>query len=62
MQDDQNMTERVYKYIPDIDWSNDKTNTDKGILEMCGFSNKDSKEFTKYCENYIANIDNKESK
>ena len=57
MQDDQNMTERCYKYIPDIDWSNDKTITDAGILEMCGFTKKESKEFANYCENFISNID-----
>ena len=57
MQDDQNMTERVYKYIPDIDWTDDRTKTDEGILEMVGFSKEESKEFADYTKNYMAKID-----
>lgn len=58
MQDDQNMTSRVYKYIPDIDWSDNKTLTDDGILELCGFSHNDAIEFSTYCKEYIEKLDN----
>ena len=55
-QDDQNMPIRVLKYIPDIDWSDDKTLTDEGILEMCGFTKNEAKEFAKYCEDFMNNV------
>ncbi len=48
MQDDQNMTERCYQYIPDIDWNDDKTKTDFGILQLCGFTDAEAKEFSDY--------------
>lgn len=57
MQDDQNMTARCYEYIPDIDWTDDRTKTDEGILEMVGFSKEESKEFADYTKNYMAKID-----
>ena len=57
LQDDQSMTERVYKYIPDIDWSDDRTKTDEGILEMVGFSKEESKEFADYTKNYMDKVD-----
>ncbi len=59
LQDDQNMSARVYKYIPDIDWADDRTHTDEGILEMVGFSKEESKEFAEYTKNYINKIDEK---
>lgn len=58
MQDDQSMTKRCYQYIPDIDWSDNKTLTDDGILELCGFSNNDAIEFSTYCKEYIEKLDN----
>ena len=57
MQDDQNMTARCYQYIPDIDWSNSKTQTDEGILEMLGFNEEQAKEFAVYVKDYITKVD-----
>lgn len=53
MQTDQGMTTRCYQYIPDIDWSDSKTQTDEGILEMVGCSKKEAKEFAKYVKDYV---------
>lgn len=53
MQTDQGMTKRCYQYIPDIDWSDSKTQTDEGILEMVGFSKKEAKEFAKYVKDFV---------
>lgn len=58
VQDDQSMKIRVYEYIPDIDWSDERTKTDEGILEMCGCTKKEAKEFANYCKTYMENIDN----
>lgn len=60
-QDDQNMSLRTLQYIPDIDWSDNKTLTDEGILEMCECTNKEAKEFAKYCSDYIEKIDKKDN-
>lgn len=57
MQEDQNMALKVFAYIPDIDWTDDRTKTDEGILEMVGFSKEESKEFADYTKNYMAKID-----
>lgn len=59
LQDDQNMTSRVRTYIPDIDWNDDQSQTDVGILLLTGFSKKDAEEFSNYCENFINAIDEK---
>ena len=56
-QEDQNMALKVFAYIPDIDWTDDRTKTDEGILEMVGFSKEESKEFAEYTKNYMAKID-----
>lgn len=57
VQDDQNMKIRCYEYIPDIDWSNSKTQTDVGILEMVGCSKENAKEFAKYVKDYMDKVD-----
>lgn len=57
MQTDQGMTTRCYQYIPDIDWSDSKTLTDEGILEMVGCSKKEAKEFAKYAKDYVEKFD-----
>lgn len=56
MQDDQNLTARCYKYIPDIDWNDNRSVTDAGILEMCGFTKNEAKEFAKYCKDFMNNV------
>lgn len=57
MQDNRHMTARCYQYIPNIDWSDSKTQTDEGILEMVGFSKKEAKEFAKYVKDFVEKFD-----
>lgn len=58
-QDDQNMAWRVYKYIPNIDWSDDRVKTDEGLLQMCGCPADKAKEYAEYCKKIIEEVDNK---
>ena len=58
--DDQNMGyKKCYKYIPAIDWSNDKVKTDEGLLEICGCPKDKCKEYAEYCEKIIDEVDKK---
>lgn len=57
MQYDQSMTARCYKYIPNIDWNDSKTQTDEGILEMLGFNEEQAKEFAKYVKDHMDKVD-----
>ena len=59
LQDDQNMTPRVYKYIPNIDWSDDRVKTDEGLLEVCGCPKDKCKEYADYCRKVIEEVDNR---
>ena len=56
-QDDQNMNNKCYKYIADIDWENKKVKTDEGILELCGCSKDKCKEYAEYCKSIINELD-----
>ena len=58
-QDDQNMVPRVYKYIPNIDWSDDRVKTDEGLLQVCGCPADKAKEYAEYCKKIIEEVDNK---
>lgn len=58
-QDDQNMATRVYRYIPNIDWSDDRVKTDEGLLQMCGCPTDKAKEYTEYCKKIIEEVDKK---
>lgn len=58
-QDDQNMATRVYKYIPNIDWSDDRVKTDEGLLQMCGCPTDKAKEYAEYCKKIIEEVNNK---
>ena len=58
-QDDQNMVTRVYKYIPNIDWSDDRVTTDEGLLQMCGCPADKAKEYAEYCKKIIEEVDKK---
>ena len=58
-QDDQNMHRRVYKYIPNIDWSDDRVKTDEGLLQMCGCPADKAKEYAEYCKKIIEEVDKK---
>ena len=46
-----------YKYIPDINWEDDKTKTDEGILELCGCPVDKAKEFVEYCRKKMDEVD-----
>ena len=48
-----------YKYIPNINWKDDKVKTDEGILELCGCLKEKAKEYSEYCKNIINKINEK---
>ena len=48
---------KSYKYIPDIDWENDKAKTDEVLLELCGCPKDKCKEYADYCKKIIDEID-----
>ena len=56
-QDDQTMNNKCYKYIPDIDWSDDRVRTDEGLLEVCGCPKDKCKEYADYCKKIIDEVD-----
>ena len=57
---DQNMgIKRVYKYVPAIDWEDERCLTDEGILEMCGCPKDKAKEYAEYCKKIIDEVDRK---
>ena len=51
------MIKKTYKYIPAINWENERCLTDAGILEMCGCPKDKAKEYAKYVKNYVENRD-----
>lgn len=46
-----------YKYIPNINWKDDKVKTDEGILELCGCPKDKCKEYADYCKEQIEKFD-----
>ena len=58
-QDDQNMVPRVYKYIPAINWEDDRVKTDEGLLQVCGCPADKAKEYAEYCKKIIEEVDKK---
>lgn len=50
---------RTYKYIPAIDWEDERCLTDEGLLEMCGCPKDKCKEYAEYCKKIIDNVDRK---
>ena len=56
-QKDQSMGNKVYKYIPSIDWGDERCLTDEGLLEMCGCPKDKAKEYAKYVKNYVEERD-----
>ena len=58
-QDDQNMGRRVYKYIPAINWEDDRVKTDEGLLQMCGCPVDKAKEYAEYCKKIIEEVNKK---
>lgn len=57
LQDDQSMTKRVYKHIPDINWADERVKTDEGLLEVCGCPKDKCKEYADYCKKIIEQVD-----
>ena len=55
-QDDRTLRRKVYKYIPDIDWSDDRVKTDEGLLEVCGCPKDKCKEYAEYCKKIIEEV------
>lgn len=53
VQEDQNMKKKCFQYVPDIDWSDNKTKTDEGILEICGCDIEKISNFVEYCNKYV---------
>ena len=56
-QKDQNITQKLYKYIPAIDWEDSRCLTDEGLLEMCGCPLDKAKEYAEYVKNYVETRD-----
>lgn len=55
---DQNMVaSRMYKYVPAIDWEDERCLTDEGLLEMCGCPKDKAKEYAEYVKNYVEERD-----
>ena len=55
---DQSMSiNRVYKYVPAIDWEDERCLTDEGLLEMCGCSKDKAKEYAEYVKKYVEERD-----
>ena len=50
---------KTYKYIPAIDWEDERCLTDEGLLEMCGCPKDKAKEYAEYCKKIINEVDRK---
>lgn len=50
---------KTYKYVPAIDWEDERCLTDEGILEMCGCPKDKAKEYAEYVKNYVEEQDKK---
>ena len=59
LQDDQQMFIRVYKYVPAINWEDDRVKTDEGLLQVCGCPADKAKEYAEYCKKIIEEVDKK---
>ena len=58
LQIDHNMVAgRVYKYVPAIDWEDERCLTDEGLLEICGCPKDKAKEYAEYVKNYVEERD-----
>lgn len=49
----------AYKYVPNINWEDDRVLTDEGLLEVCGCPKDKAKEYAEYCEQRMKIIDKK---
>ena len=59
-QTDQALPIYLYKYIPNINWEDDRVRTDEGLLEVCGCPKDKCKEYSDYCKKIIEDVDNNE--
>ena len=50
---------KSYRYVPDIDWTDDRVKTDEGLLEVCGCPKDKCKEYANYCKKIIDKVDKK---
>lgn len=57
IQDNQSLSVLHYRYIPDIDWEDDRVKTDEGLLEVCGCPKDKCKEYADYCRKVIEEKD-----
>lgn len=57
-QSNQHMYEKVYRYIPSIDWSDPMTHTDAGILQMLGMNYDEAEKAAAYTKKIIDELDN----
>lgn len=58
LQIDHNMVAgRVYKYVPAIDWEDERCLTDEGLLEICGCPKDKTMEYVEYVKNYVEERD-----
>lgn len=46
-----------YKYVPAINWEDERCLTDEGLLEICGCPKDKAKEYTEYVKNYVEERD-----
>ena len=53
------LANRVYRYIPAIDWEDERCLTDEGLLEVCGCPKDKAKEYAEYCKKIIDEVDRK---
>jgi len=53
------LAKKVYKYIPAINWEDDRVKTDEGLLEVCGCPKDKCKEYAEYCKKVIDKVDKK---
>lgn len=56
-QKDQNLTQGLYKYVPAINWEDERCLNDEGLLEMCGCPKDKAKEYAEYVKNYVEERD-----
>lgn len=48
---------KTYKYVPAIDWEDERCLTDEGLLEICGCPKDKAKEYAEYVKNYVEERD-----
>ena len=48
---------KTYKYIPAINWEDERCLTDEGLLEICGCPKDKAKEYAEYVKNYVEERD-----